>query len=159
YQELLRNYMRIAEARYAVGRTAQQDIFKAQTQYAIFETQLLRYEQERTAKEIEINALLNRPQTGHIDVPLEMEVGELKVSLENLLAQARTHAPLLAREQKMVQRNELAANLARKEYYPDYTLAGGYFNQGGLPPMWQFRVDFKVPAYYWRKQRSIVDEQ
>ena len=159
YQELLRNYMRIAEARYAVGRTAQQDIFKAQTQYAIFETQLLRYEQERVAKEIEINALLNRPQTGHIDVPLEMEVGELKVSLEDLLAQARTHAPLLAREQKMVQRNELAANLARKEYYPDYTVAGGYFNQGGLPPMWQFRVDFKLPAYYWRKQRSMVNEQ
>jgi outer membrane protein, heavy metal efflux system len=159
YQDLLRNFMRIAEARYAVGRAAQQDIFKAQTQYSIFETQLLRYEQERTAKEIEINALLNRPQGGRIEVPLEMEVGELTASLDDLLAHARAHAPMLAREVKMIERNELAANLARKDYYPDYTIAGGYFNQGGLPPMWQFRVDFKVPAYFWRKQRSMVNEQ
>jgi outer membrane protein TolC len=43
--------------------------------------------------------------------------------------------------------------------YPDYTISGGYFNQGGLPPMWQFRVDFKVPAYFWRKQRLGIEEQ
>jgi len=159
YQDLLRNFMRIAEARYAVGRAAQQDIFKAQTQYSIFETQLLRYEQDRTAKEIEINALLNRPQGGHIDVPEEMEAGELPASLDEMLAHARTHAPMLVREAKMIERNELAANLARKEYYPDYTVAGGYFYQGGLAPMWQFRVDFKVPAYFWRKQRPMVNEQ
>ena len=159
YQDLLRNFMRIAEARYAVGRAAQQDIFKAQTQYSIFETQLLRYEQDRTAKEIEINALLNRPQGGHVDVPEEMAPGELPASLDEMLAHARTHAPMLAREAKMIERNELAANLARKEYYPDYTVAGGYFYQGGLPPMWQFRVDFKVPAYFWRKQRPMVNER
>jgi len=59
----------------------------------------------------------------------------------------------------MVQRGELAANLARKDYYPDYTLSGGYFYQGSMPPMWQFRVDFKLPAYFWRKQRAGVNEQ
>ena len=25
--------------------------------------------------------------------------------------------------------------------------------------MWQFRVDFKLPAYFWRKQRAAVNEQ
>ena len=43
--------------------------------------------------------------------------------------------------------------------YPDYTLSGGYFNQASMPPMWQFRVDFKIPAYFWRKQRAEVSEQ
>jgi len=76
-----------------------------------------------------------------------------------LLAHARGHAPMLAREQKMIERSELSANLARKEYYPDYTIAGGYFNQGSMPSMWQFRVDFKLPGYFWRKQRSMVNEQ
>ena len=68
YQELLQNILRISEVRYSVGRAAQQDVFKAQTQFAIFQTQLLRYQQERDSKEIEINALLNRPQGGHIEV-------------------------------------------------------------------------------------------
>jgi outer membrane protein TolC len=80
-------------------------------------------------------------------------------TLEAMLAAAREAAPMLARDQKMIQRSQLAANLARKDLYPDYVVAGGYFNQGGMPPMWQFRVDVKVPAYFWRKQRAMVNEQ
>jgi outer membrane protein TolC len=159
YQDLLRNFMRISEARYSVGRAAQQDIFKAQTQFAIFETQLLRWRQERAAKQAQINGLLNRPPATPIDVPLEIEPGDLRVTEEALVAHARTQAPMLAKEQKMIERSELSASLARKEYYPDYTLAGGYFTQGSMPAMWQFRVDFKLPGYFWRKQRSMVNEQ
>src|SRR5205814_6640400 len=103
YQDVLQKILRVSEARYTVARAAQQDIFKAQTQFAIFETQLLRFQQERESKEIEINALLNRPQGGHIDVPDDMSPGELTASLEDLLAGARTHAPTLAREQKMIE--------------------------------------------------------
>ncbi|HUI55091.1 MAG TPA: TolC family protein [Bryobacteraceae bacterium] len=159
YEDLLQNILRVTEARYAVGRAAQQDIFKAQTQFSIFETQLLRYEQDRTSREIEINALLSRPPGGHIEVPEDIPAGEITASLEQMLGQARAAAPVLAGAQKMIQRNELAANLARKDYDPDYTVSGGYFNQGGLPPMWQFRVDFKLPAYFWRKQRAEVNER
>ncbi|MBI3667070.1 MAG: TolC family protein [Acidobacteria bacterium] len=83
----------------------------------------------------------------------------MRVALEQLYAHAREQAPALRREQKMIERTELAANLARKDYYPDYTISGGYFNQGGLPDMYQFRVDFKLPAYFWRKQRPGVAEQ
>ena len=158
YQDLLQNILRISEARYSVGRAAQQDIFKAQTQFSIFQTQLLRYEQERTTREIEINALLNRPPT-RIEVPMDIETGEMPATLDEMLAHARTQAPTIVREQKMAQRNELAADLARRDYYPDYTLSGGYFNQGGMPPMWQFRVDFKLPAYFWRKQHAAATEQ
>ena len=28
-----------------------------------------------------------------------------------------------------------------------------------MPPMWQFRVDFKLPAYFWRKQHAAATEQ
>jgi outer membrane protein TolC len=158
YQDLLRNILSISEARYSVGRVPQQDIFKAQTQFSIFRARLLQYEQERATKEIEMNALLNRAPGGRIELAEEMAPGDLP-PLDDMLAHARTEAPMLAREQKNVERNELASNLARKGYYPDYTVSGGYFNQGSLPPMWQFRVDFKIPAYFWRKQRSEVNQQ
>jgi outer membrane protein TolC len=159
YQDLLRNILSITEARYAVGGVPQQDIFKAQTQFSIFEARSLQYEQEHAAKEIEINALLNRPPGRHIEVPDEMAPGELPASLDDMLAHARKLSPMLGQEQKMIERGELATNLARKDYYPDYTLAGGYFNQGSMPPMWQFRVDFKIPAWFWGKQRAGVNEQ
>jgi outer membrane protein TolC len=159
FQDVLRNMLAVSEARYAVGQAAQQDIFKAQTQFSIFQARLVQYEQERSTKEIEINALLNRPSAGHIDAADEMIPGDLMAPLDELLARARTRSPMLGEEQKRIERAELATNLARKEYYPDYTLLGGYFNQASLPPMWQFRVDFKVPAYFWRKQRAGVAEQ
>ena len=55
---------------------------------------------------------------GHIDVPVEMALGALPVTLDDMLAHARTQAPLLSREQKMVERGELAANLAPQGLHP-----------------------------------------
>ena len=66
---------------------------------------------------------------------------------------------MLHRDEKMIQRAEVAVNMARKEYYPDFTLNGGYYNMGGMPPMYMFRADFKIPLYYFRKQRAAVTEQ
>jgi outer membrane protein TolC len=37
-RELLRKFLRASEARYAVGKAAQQDLFKAQTQLSILES-------------------------------------------------------------------------------------------------------------------------
>jgi len=155
-QELLQGILRVSEARYAAGRAAQQDIFKAQTQFSIFQAQLLRYQQEQRSRQIEIAALLDRPMSGTIEVPLDIALGDMPGTLPQMLAQARTTAPTLAREQKNVEGRELAANLARKDDYPDYTLSGGYFNQGSMPPMWQFRVDVKLPP---RSRRAAVSER
>jgi outer membrane protein TolC len=66
---------------------------------------------------------------------------------------------MLQRDEKLIQRAEVAVNMARKEYYPDVTLNGGYYNMGGMPPMYMFRADFKIPLYYFRKQRAAVTEQ
>src|SRR5690242_3378802 len=100
-QELLRTILRISESRYSVGSGTQQEVFKSQTQFSIFEAQVLRYEQEQASKEIEINALLNRPPGAHIELEEEMAPGNLTLSLEELVAHARSEAPVLAREQKM----------------------------------------------------------
>jgi cobalt-zinc-cadmium efflux system outer membrane protein len=119
-RDLLRKFLRVTEARYAVGKAQQQDIFKAQTQLSILET---------------------------------------RVTFEDLLEQARENAPLLRREEKMVQRAELAVNLARKEFYPDYTLSAGVYYTGAMPSMYMARVDFKLPAWFWNKQRAGVAEE
>jgi outer membrane protein TolC len=158
YQELLENVLRGTEARYAVGRAAQQDVLKAQTQLAVFETQRERYRLDRTNRQTEINALLDRPQDTPVTVPEDMTAGELPFPLDDLLTRARLLAPELERDRDMVQRSELAANLARKEVYPDYTVSGAYFNQGGMAPMWQLSVAFSLPTHYWQKQHAAIAE-
>lgn len=158
-KELLRKLLRITEARYSVGRAAQQDVFKTQTELSILETRLVNLARERGAREAEINSLLNRRPGSPLARPAEIQPKDTVILLDDLYAAARENSPMLRRDQKMIERTELALNLARKDYYPDYVLSGGYFNQGRMADMWQFRVDFKLPAYYWRKQRAAVAEQ
>jgi outer membrane protein TolC len=158
-RDLLGKFIRVAEIRYSVGRAAQQDIFKAQSQLAILQTRIVKMEQDRASSEAELNSLLNRPPDSALGRPPDVRPGELRVTLEELYAHARQDAPLLRRQQKMVERTELALHLAQKEYYPDYTLSAGYFNMGRMADMYQVRVDFKLPAYFWRKQRPGVAEQ
>lgn len=157
--ELLRKFLRITEARYSVGKAAQQDVFKAQTQISILETKRVQLEREKRAREAEIVSLVNRPPGSLVGRPTEMRPIPVPVKLEELYAAARENSPMLRRDEKMIQRAEVAVNIARKEYYPDFTLNGGYYNMGRMPDMYMFRADFKIPLYFFRKQRAAVTEQ
>jgi len=158
-RELLRKMLRITEARYSVGRAAQQDVFKTQTQLSILEIKLVDLRRAHNAREAEIASLLNRAPGAPLGRPPDLQPQEFGTPLEDLYAGAGRSAPMLLRDQKMIQRAEIAMNMARKDYFPDYTVSFGYFNQGSMPPMYQARVDFKLPAYFWRKQRAGLTEQ
>jgi outer membrane protein TolC len=158
-RDLLRKFLRVAEARYAVGRGMQQDLFRAQTQLAVLDTRLERLGQERRSREAEINSLLFRPLDTPVPRPPDPGVPDFRMPLEELDAAARRNSPMLRREEKMIERAELAVNLARKDYYPDYTVSGGYFNMGRMPDMYEFRVGLTLPLWFARKQRAGVAEQ
>ncbi len=158
-RELLNRLVSVTEARYSVGKAAQQDVFKAQIQVSILETRLVKLEQQRLSSEAEINSVLNRRPGSAVGRPEDVKPKELTATLEELYATTRQNSPMLQRDQKMIERSELAVSSARKEYDPDVTLTGGYFNQGSMSPMYQFQANFKVPIYFWRKQRASVNEQ
>ena len=157
--DLLGKFLRITEARYSVGKAAQQDVLKAQTQISILETKKVQLEREKNARRAEINSLVNRSPGSPLPRPADLLPMPVPAKLVELYAAARENSPMLRRDEKMIQRAELAVNLARKEYYPDFTLNGGYYNMGGMPDMYMFRADFKIPLYFFRKQRAAVTEQ
>jgi outer membrane protein, heavy metal efflux system len=157
--ELLRKFSKISEARYSVGKSEQQDVLKAQTQISMLETRRIPLEQEKRAREAEVNSLLNRPPNAPVGRPVDLAPITVAPTFEELQAAARENSPMLRRDEKMIQRSELAVNQARKEYYPDVTLNGGYYSMGSMPPMYMFRADIKVPLYWFRKQRAGVTEQ
>lgn len=157
--QLLSKLLRITEARYAVGKAAQQDILKARTQLAILETRRVQLEREQQARASEIVSLLDRMPGSPLGRPEDLKPQPLDKGLEELYAAARAASPALRVEEKMIQRAELAVDRARKEYYPDFSLTGGYFNMGGMPAMYMLRADFRIPLYFFRKQRAGVAEQ
>ncbi len=158
-RELLENLLRVTEARYAAGRAAQQDVLRAQTEISLLEARLERLAQQRRSQEAELNSLLARPADAPLERPQDPTPRDLLPELARLLQAAQQNAPLLARDEKRIARAELALNLARKDYYPDFTLSGGYYTMGAMGSMYMFRADFKLPLYYTRKQRPGVAEQ
>jgi outer membrane protein TolC len=157
-RDLLNKLVSVTEARYSVGKAAQQDVFKAQTEVSIIETRLVKLEQQRLGSGAEINSILDRRPQTPVGRPEDVKPKELTANLEELYTAAQRNSPMLRRDQKTIQRSELAVNLARKEFYPDVTLSGGYFNQGHMPAMYQFQASFKVPIYR-RRPRAGVNEQ
>jgi outer membrane protein TolC len=158
-KDLLAETLRVSEARYAAGKTAQQDLFKAQMQLSLMETRIIRMQQDRRMAEAEINSLLNREPDSAIGEPVEEEARPLPMTLEELLAKAAVSSPELERGEKAIARNELGVNLSRKEFHPDYTVSAGYFNQGSMPPMFQVRVEIPLRLHKEQQQRPALNEQ
>jgi outer membrane protein TolC len=60
----------------------------------------------------------------------------------------------------MVAAAEARVRMAEREYYPDFTLAAGYFNRGGgqFDDMWSLTTTINIPLYYKSRQRQAVLE-
>ena len=158
-RRVLSDVIHFSEARYTAGKTPQQDIFKAQMQLSLMETRIIKMQQDQQTAEAEINTLLNRTPGTPVGQPVEGEIFPLLLTVDELLAKAAATAPELRRDVAFIQRDELGVNLARRELRPDYTIAAGYFNQGGMPPMVQFRVEVPLRLHTESRQRPMINEK
>ncbi len=157
-RDLLERFAKIAESRYSVGKAQQADVLRAQLEVSLLLRQIARIEQEKRTLKASINSLLGRSPSAPLGRPADYAKAGLP-ALEDAMARASQNAPVLKREQAMVERGQLAVREARKGYYPDFGVMGGYYNMGSMPAMYEFRFDVKVPLYFWRKQRAAVQEQ
>lgn len=156
-RQLLATLLKVSEQRYAVGQAQQQDVIKAQTQLSVLELQQQRIQQVRRAREGDLNALLARPARSPIGQTEDLRFVPFTEPLDRLVAQSVAHAPMLKREQLMVERSRLAIDVARLEYKPDFTFSGGYAYAGSMPAMYEFRVDLNIPLQRRRRAAAVAE--
>jgi outer membrane protein TolC len=65
---------------------------------------------------------------------------------------------MLRAQRAVIDSRQLGLSLSRREYYPDFEIMGGYFNQGSMKDMWEARVQMNIPIFFARKQRLAVEE-
>src|SRR5262245_12426714 len=134
-QAVLQRLSKVAEARYSVGKAMQQDLIKSQVEISILENRLVLLEQRRASLTAEIVTLLNRPAGDQLGRPEPAgKVPDLP-PLEALQKQAGQASPLLQAQQAIVDSRHLGVEIARKEYYPNFDVMAGYYNQGSLKDM------------------------
>ncbi len=157
-RDLLSTLLKVSESRYTVGEAAQQDVIKAQTQISILDLRLERVGQERATREGELNALLARPALAPIGRPEDLALTEFDASLDTLVTATTDHAPMLKRDQIMIDRSQLAVDAARKEYKPDFAVSGGYYYMGAMPPMYEVRFDVTIPLQRARRAAAVAEQ-
>ena len=157
-KDLLDKLSKISEARYRVGKGVQQDVLRSQVEISLVEQRLTVLEQQRSTAEAKINTLLFRDPEAALPAPATLEPVKLEYSLDQLYQMALAQDTGIQREQRMVERNQYATNLARKTYYPDLTVGYMFQQRPELPDMNGFTFTVSIPVFYKTKQREAVRE-
>src|SRR6266446_3094131 len=153
--DLLKQVEQAADARYRSGMGTQQDVLQAQLQKTKLVREIAMHHRDVGKLEAQLKQLLNRSQSSPDIEPSDLAEKPLVQNYEELLAAAQAQNPELAAAQKMIDKQALQVELARKDFYPDFNVQ--YMWQRTDPT--QFRAYYmltfgvRVPIYRGRKQR------
>src|SRR5229473_2860549 len=153
--DLLQQVEKAADARYRSGMGNQQDLLRAQLEQTKLLREITIHHLEVAKSQAQIKQLLNRAQSSPDIEPAGLSETPLDYSFEQLLAATKTQNPEVSGAEKMVERQSLQVDLARKDFYPDFNLQ--YMWQRTDPAKFRayYMLSFgiRVPIYRGRKQR------
>ncbi len=153
--ELLQQVEQSAESRYRNGMGNQQEVLQAQLERTKLLREITTNQLEAGKVQAEIKQLLNRPQASPDIETTELSETAIAYTYDQLLAAAQINNPEIAGAQKMVERQGLQVDLAKKDFYPDFNLQ--YMWQRTDPT--QFRAYYmltlgvRIPIYRGRRQQ------
>jgi cobalt-zinc-cadmium efflux system outer membrane protein len=163
-RDLLRQFVKTAETRYAVGIGIQQDVLKARVELSKMIDMLITQQEKKDSLIARLNSLLYRPPDTEVKEieGLDMEsltptqfaygVAELeKIALEN--------RPVLIGAKRMTEKSQLAVRLARKNYYPDFDVGVSYGQRENRPDFVSGFVTVSIPLWHRTKEDRRVAEE
>jgi len=167
-EKLLRQFIRIAETKYKVGKGLQQDVLLAQVELSKLLDINIQLVGARRDEEARMNALMNRPTHIAVHLPGKVEESLPRMPEESKLHQIALKArPLLASQSERIKAAEKKVNLAELDYYPDFKIGAGYgFRQGNNTGRNNSRADFltmgvslNLPLYTGTKQDRALEQR
>lgn len=159
-QQMVGQILRFAEATYASGRGLQQDVLQAQVELGKLIDEKTTLLSRKRILEIQINEQINA--TGFIQVqtngipPLPDPVPIAEALKQSTLV----HNPGLAALAVDIETAGLDIELARKDYWPDMSVAVGYGQREedltgrDLPDFVHGSVSFTIPIWFQNKQNN-----
>ncbi len=165
-QDLLRQFVEIAQTKYEVGEGLQQDVLLAQLELSkLFDSELVLIGARENA-EAQLNALLDIPADNKIRIPAKVteQLPDLLAD-STLFQQAEQYRALLSAKREKINAAKSRLDLAKKDYYPDFEI-GAYYGGRDNTVSDQQRADFltmklsmTVPLYFSTKQSKAVDQR
>jgi cobalt-zinc-cadmium efflux system outer membrane protein len=156
--------VQVAETRYATGQGMQADVLQAQVELGNYLDRLLQWRQKQDSLQAELNVLRDRPAVQSVNRPAPLLPRLFTFKLEEML-QLLESRPQVKALKTLIQKQEKAVSLARKDYWPDFNVGVDYgFRENA--PTGQKRPDFfttfvqlNIPLWFKSKQAPKVREE
>jgi cobalt-zinc-cadmium efflux system outer membrane protein len=153
--QLLHQVEQAAEVSYRSGMGTQQEVLQAQLERTKLLREITMNQLEAGKVQAEIKQLLNRQQSSPDIETTELPDSAAAYTFDQLLAAAKANSPEIAGAQKMVEKQGLQVDLAKKDFYPDFNLQ--YMWQRTDPTQYRayysVTLGVRVPIYRSRRQQ------
>ena len=148
-----------AVARYSSGMAPQQEVLMAQTEkYMLLEKETM-LQQKVQSLETMLNNEVGRDVNSPLARPAEPAQSAFPFSMEELQKTALENSPELRSRERMVSSADARISMARKEYFPDFTIAATVYKRtGDFEDMWSLTATFNIPLFYRSRQQQGVAE-
>ena len=157
--DLFTQMEKAALARYSSGLAPQEEVILAQTEkYTLLEKKE-EIRQKITAADAELISVLGRPSGSRLGRPVETGYLLNASAAAPLVGAAISNSPQIRAGQRLIEEAGAGVRLAKKQYYPDFTVTGAVDKKAGAyMDDWSLVTAVNVPLYYKTKQRQGVME-
>ena len=156
--DLVSQFVEIANKKYSVGQTTQQDVLRAQVEYSKLSNQLVLFEQEEKISKSMLNSLLSRELDADVSVDGAKNNKDLELNEDKLVSLTKESRPELKSFREMLKKSKIDLTLANQEYLPDFMVKYKREEKDGKAGSWAGMVGVTFPLWFFDKQNSFVKE-
>jgi len=158
-KDLAEHLAKLGATGLSMDGTTLNDVFKAQSQLAQLNYDLILLTELRVVEATNINAILNLPPESPVGKPTGLEPAPFKYKPEELYKLAEKHLEDLKILNQEVERSKEKIKLAKRKYYPDFQVKLRRFENTNTNLDSGYGVFFGVKVPIWsKKNRARVVE-
>lgn len=160
-RRLLQDFSAIAAKMYEVGEGRQADVLRANVELARMDEEIVRMETMRVTMTARLNALRIEPADARVASPMLPRFPKAMPALDSLTAVAERNRPMIRAGVQDVDAAQSAAELARREIWPDLLTGVQYGQQPGpmgAQRMASLMVGASLPIFAKQRQYQMREE-
>lgn len=160
HSELLEHFSKVAEQRYAVGKSRQIDVLKAQVELAKVLNMLITLEQQKETVIAEINTILNNAPDKPLGKPeINENIKKLSLTINDLENLALNNRPELLAKSGYIKQSKDAYTLSKMNYLPDFAFLYKQRIMNDKFDSWDAGLMLNLPIYFWKQSNTVKEKR
>jgi outer membrane protein TolC len=169
-RRLLDHYETLAESRYRQGAGLQQAVVKLQAEITRVQSRLEELRSRRVDAEASLNTLMNRPAETPVAKVELAPVPAVDIDYKQLYQAGRRNRPEVLASLLEIERDEKRIELARKDYWPSFSVGGTFVNvlarpvaPGAMVPdsngmnVWSVNFGISLPLHRGKYDAEVAE--